>query len=155
MISKLFCCCSVTVHAYMLSHFSCVQLFATLWAVAHQASPSFTVSWSLLKLMSIELVILCKISSSAAPFSSCLQSFPASVSFPVRRSSHQTATVLELQILYWFYYISVSAARPAACLLPSVALSELEVVRAWRREKHFSFGNVFPQNHNRVRFSLF
>ena len=33
---------------------SCVQLFETLWTAAHQASLSFTISWSLLKLMSIE-----------------------------------------------------------------------------------------------------
>ena len=39
----------VVVH--LLSH---VQLFATSWAAAHQASLSFTVSWNLLKLMSIE-----------------------------------------------------------------------------------------------------
>ena len=32
-------------------------LFATPWTAAHQASPSFTVSWSLLKLMSSELVM--------------------------------------------------------------------------------------------------
>ena len=32
-----------------------VQLFATSWTAARQASLSFTISWSLLKLMSIEL----------------------------------------------------------------------------------------------------
>ena len=37
-----------------LSH---VWLFATPWTVAHQASLSFTGSWSLLKLMSIESVM--------------------------------------------------------------------------------------------------
>ena len=37
---------------------SCSQLFVTPWAVARQASLSFTISWSLLKLMSIEAVIL-------------------------------------------------------------------------------------------------
>ena len=49
-----------------------------------QASLSFTTSWSLLKLMSIESVvpssdslILCR------PLSSCLQCFPASGSFPM------------------------------------------------------------------------
>ena len=36
---------------------SCVQLFVTLWTAAEQASLSFTISWSLLKLMSIELVM--------------------------------------------------------------------------------------------------
>ena len=37
--------------------FSHVQLFETPWTAAHQASLSFTISWSLLKLMSIELII--------------------------------------------------------------------------------------------------
>ena len=37
---------------------NCVHLFATPWTVAHQASLSFTVSQSLLKFMSIELVML-------------------------------------------------------------------------------------------------
>ena len=37
--------------------FSQVRLFATPWTVAHQASLSITNSWSLLKLMSIELVM--------------------------------------------------------------------------------------------------
>ena len=36
---------------------SCVRLFVTPWAATHQASLSFTVSWSLLKLMLIELVM--------------------------------------------------------------------------------------------------
>ena len=36
---------------------SCVQLFVTPWTVACQASLSITNSWSLLKLMSIELVM--------------------------------------------------------------------------------------------------
>ena len=38
----------------LLSH---VQIFATPWTAAHQAPLSFTVSWSLLKLMSIESVM--------------------------------------------------------------------------------------------------
>ena len=36
---------------------SCVQLFATPWTAAHQAFLSFTISQSLLKLMSIELMV--------------------------------------------------------------------------------------------------
>ena len=59
-----------------------VQLFATPWPAGRQASLSITNSRSLLKLMSIEsmipsnhLIIL--------PFSSSLQSFPASDSFPM------------------------------------------------------------------------
>ena len=36
---------------------NCIQLFATQWTAAHQASLSFTLSRSLLKLMSIELMM--------------------------------------------------------------------------------------------------
>ena len=43
---------------FVVQSLGCVQLFATLWTAACQASLSFTISWSLLKLMSIELVIL-------------------------------------------------------------------------------------------------
>ena len=42
----------------LFSHLSCVQLFATPWIAAHQASLSSAISWSLLKFMSIELVML-------------------------------------------------------------------------------------------------
>ena len=62
-----------------LSH---IQLFATPWTVARQASLSITNSQSLLKLMSIELVMPSD-HLILVPFSSCLQSFPASGSFPV------------------------------------------------------------------------
>ena len=48
------CRISVIVGIHLLSH---VQLFATPWAAARQTSLSFTISWNLLKLMSLELVI--------------------------------------------------------------------------------------------------
>ena len=61
---------------------SCVQLFVTPWTAARQASVSFIIPQGLLIFMSIELVML-SISSSAVLFSFCLQSFPASGSFPM------------------------------------------------------------------------
>ena len=36
---------------------SCARLFATPWTVAHQASLSFTLSWILLQLLSVESVV--------------------------------------------------------------------------------------------------
>ena len=57
-----------------LSH---VRLLSTPWT-ARQASLSITNSWSLLKLMSIELVMPSNYLILCRPFSSCLQSFPAS-----------------------------------------------------------------------------
>ena len=65
--------------------FSCsvvVRLFVTPWTTACQASLFITNSQSLLKLMSIKSVMPSNISSSVVPFSSHLQSFPASGSFP-------------------------------------------------------------------------
>ena len=53
-------------------------LFVTPWTAAHQASLSITNSRSLLKLMSSSRWCHPTISSSIVPFSSCLQSFPAS-----------------------------------------------------------------------------
>ena len=39
---------------------SCVRLFVTPWTAAYQASLSITISWSLLKLRSVELVMSSK-----------------------------------------------------------------------------------------------
>ena len=77
------CSCLTTqpaiVVVQLLSH---VRLFATPWTAARQASLSLTISQSLLKLTPTESVML-TISSSATFFSFCLQSFPASESFPM------------------------------------------------------------------------
>ena len=90
---------------------SCVQLFVTPWTAARQASLSITNSQSLLKLMSIELVMPSTISSSVVPYSSCLQSLPASGSFPVSQlfaSGGQStgvsasASVSPMNIQDWF-----------------------------------------------------
>ena len=77
---------------------SCVQLFVTLWTAARQGSLSITNSQSLLRFISMSLWCHPTISSSVVPFSSCLQSFPASVSFQWVGSSHEVAKVLEFQL---------------------------------------------------------
>ena len=63
-----------------LSH---VWLLATPYIAAHQTALSSTISWSLLKFMSIESVILTNHLILCCPFSSCLQAFPASGCFSV------------------------------------------------------------------------
>ena len=91
--------------------FSCVQLFTTPWTAAHQASLPITNSQSLLKLMPIELVMPFNHFISCIPFSSCLQSFPASGSFPISQfftSGGQSigvspsASVLPMNTQDWF-----------------------------------------------------
>ena len=61
-----------------LQSVSHVSLFVTPRAAARQASLSVTNSWSLLKFMFIELVMPSNHLILCVPFSSCLQSFPAS-----------------------------------------------------------------------------
>ena len=60
-----------------------VQLFVTPWTAACQASMYIINSWSLLKLMSIEMVMPSTIISSVISSYSCRQPFPASGSFPM------------------------------------------------------------------------
>ena len=99
-------------HNAFFTCWSVMSDFATPWSVAQQASLSFTISWSLLKLMSIELVMPCKYLSSVIPFSSCLQSFPASGSFQMSQffaSGGQSigvspsASVLPMNIQGWSF----------------------------------------------------
>ena len=87
-----------------------VWLFATPWIAAHQASLSFTISWSLLKFMSIESVMPLNHLIFCCPFS-CLQSSLASGSSPVGQlftSGGQStgvsasASVLPKNIQDWF-----------------------------------------------------
>ena len=72
-------------YARIQSFSSVIQscLFATPWTAAHQASLSITNFRSLFKLMSIKLVIPSNHLIPVIPFSSHLQSFPASGSFLV------------------------------------------------------------------------
>ena len=95
------------------SLFSCSVMSdsVTPWTATRQASLFFTISRSLLKLMSIESVMPSIISSSIIPFSSCLQSFPASKSFLMSQlftsdsqsiGASASASVLPMNILGWF-----------------------------------------------------
>ena len=72
-----------------------VWLFATPWTKACQASLTITNSWSLHKLVSIESVMPSNHSSSVIPFSSGLQSFPASGSFQMSQLFASVAKVPE------------------------------------------------------------
>ena len=86
-------------------------LFAAPWAVAHQSPLSSTISQSLLKFMSTELVMISNHLILCCPLLLCLQSSPASRSFPVNLSfvsggqtigASVSATVLPMNIQGWF-----------------------------------------------------
>ena len=77
-----------------------VQLFATPWIAAHQASLSITNSWNLLKLTSIESVISSNhlILCHPSPFPPAFNLSQHQGIFKWVSSSHQVAKVLEFQL---------------------------------------------------------
>ena len=85
------CLCSV-------QSLSCVHFFLTPWTALRQASLSISNSWSLLKLMSVELVMLSNhlILCPPSPLSFNLSQHQGL--FQWVSSSHQVAKVLELQL---------------------------------------------------------
>ena len=81
------------------------SIFPSIRVFSNEAPLSFTIPWSLLEFISIKSVMLSNISFSSAPFSFCLQSFPASGSFPMSQfftlcgqSTGATASVLPMNI---------------------------------------------------------
>ena len=87
-----------------------VWLFATPWITACRATLSFTISWSLLKLIFIESVMPPNYFILCMSFSSWLQSFPGSWSFPVSRllasgqgiGASASTLVFPMNIQDWF-----------------------------------------------------
>ena len=81
---------------------SCVQLFATPWTAAHQASLSFTISPRLLKLMFIELVMPSNHLILCCPLLLLPSSFPS-----IRVFSNES--VLHIRwTKYWSFSFSIS-----------------------------------------------
>ena len=89
---------------------SCVPLFGTPLTAACQASLSITNSLSCLSSCPSSRWCHSTISSSAVPFSSCLQAFPVSGSFPMSQflsgcqsiGASASASVLPMNIQDWF-----------------------------------------------------
>ena len=88
---------------------SLVWLFANPCTTACQASLSFTKSWSFLRLIPLIQWCYTTTSSSVTPFSSFLQSFPASGSFPMSQyvpsggqRTEASVSILPMSIQGWF-----------------------------------------------------
>ena len=92
-------------------YISCVQLFATPWTVALQASLSFTISWSLLKLMSIESVM------PSNHLNLCHPLFLLSSVFPsIRVFSNELALCIRWP-KYWIFSFSISPSNEYSGLI--------------------------------------
>ena len=96
---------------YVIQSLSPVCLFGTRWTTARQASLFFTISQSLLKLKSIELVgdAIQPSHPLLSPSPPAFQSFPASGSFPMSwlcisggQSIGASASVFPMNIQDWF-----------------------------------------------------
>ena len=87
-----------------------VPVFVTLWTTTCQASLSFTISWNLLKLMSIESVMLSNHLILCHPLLLLSPIFPRIRGlFQWVGSSHRVAQVLELQLqrqsFHWIFRV--------------------------------------------------
>ena len=95
--------------AVLVQSFSHVQLFVTTWTAACQASVSFTISQSLLKLISVKSVMPSNHLVLCLPLLLLSQSFPASGSFLMNwlfasggQSIGASASVLPVNVQGWF-----------------------------------------------------
>ena len=93
----------------LFSHSVISDSFETPWSVAYQASLSFSISQSLLKLMSIELMMPSNHLILCGPLLLLLSIFPSIRGFFLQWASslHQVAKVLELlhQSLQWIFRV--------------------------------------------------
>ena len=96
-----FCCCSL----------SRVWLFMTPWTAARQASLSFTISWSLLKLMSIESVMPSNHLVLCHPLLLLPSIFPR-----IRVFSNESALCIRLP-KYWSFSFSISPSNEYSGLI--------------------------------------
>ena len=120
----------------MLQLLSCAQLFETPWTAALQASLSFIISQSLLKLMSIELVMLSNHLILCHPL---LPSF-----FPnIRLFSNESALYIRWQ-KYWHFSFSISPSKEYSGLI-SFRMDRFDLLTVQGLSRVFS--NTTVQKH--------
>ena len=136
-----------------------VQLFATPWIAALQASLSITNSQSSPRLMSIESVMHPAISSSVVPFS-CPQSLPASESFPMSQlfawggqstgvsalASFLPKNTQDWSLLEWTGWISLQSKGLSRVFSKMIEIIKTEAQIPWLKRKTniFSPGKQTP-----------
>ena len=127
------CCCSVT----KLSKLPKSDSFQH-HRLQHTRLLSFTVSWSLLKLMSIESVMPSNHLILHIPFSSCFQSFPESGSFPMS----WLLTSVQFSLVLFLSRVQLFVTPWTAALQAS-----LSITNSWSLLKLMSIESVMPSNH--------
>ena len=119
------------------------QLFVTPWTAASQASLFITNSWSLLRLMSIELVMPSNHLIFCHPLSSCLQSFPALGFFQWANSCIRGPK-------YWSFSFSISLSNEYSGLISfrtdCLDLLAVQVTLKSLLQHHSSKASVLPHS---------
>ena len=110
--------------------FSCVQFYATPWTAACQASLSFTISWSLLKLMSIELVMPSNYLILCCPLLFLPSIFPS-----IRVFSNESVLHIRWP-KYWSFSFSISPSNEYSGLI-SFTIDWFDVLAVQRTLRHF------------------
>ena len=112
---------------------------------------SFTNSYSLLKLTSIEAVMHSIISSSVVPFSSCLQSFPASETFPMNQLFPSGGQSIGASPLASVFAITIQGCLPLGWTgwisLQSKGLSSFSSTTVQKHQFLGSLPSLWPSSH--------
>ena len=128
---------TIAIVVQLLSH---IWLFKTPWTTAHQAFLSFTISWSLLKLMSIESVM---------PSNHLILCHPSSLALNL--SQHQGLfQELALRIRwprYWSFSISIRASNEYSGLISFRIWFPLGLISLQSKGLSRGFSNTTVQRH--------
>ena len=120
----------------LLSRFSCVRLFTTPWSAALHASLSITNSWSLLKLMSIELVMPSNHLILGRPFLLLPSIFPR-----IRVFSGESVLCI-WWAKYWSFSFSVSPSNDYSGLISWLDLLAVQGTFKSRLQHHSSKASI-------------
>ena len=121
----------------LLFHHCCVWLFVTPWAAACQASLSFTISWSLLKLMSIEPLMPSKHLILCHPLLLLPSIFPSIRVFPNELALHIRWPK------YWSFSFSISPSNEYLGLTDVIFLQSKGLLRVFSSTTVQKYSSVF------------
>ena len=115
---------------FVVQSLSRVRLFATPWAAACQASLSFTVSWSLLKLMS-------RVGDAIRPSHPLLSPSPPAFNLSKHQGAFQWVVLLIRWPKYWSFSLTVSTSKEYSGLI-SFSIDWLDLLAGLRDSQESS-----------------
>ena len=115
---------------FVVQSLSRVRLFATPWAAACQASLSFTVSWSLLKLMS-------RVGDAIRPSHPLLSPSPPAFNLSQHQGAFHWVVLLIRWPKYWSFSLTVSTSKEYSGLI-SFSIDWLDLLAGLRDSQESS-----------------